>query len=149
MCALTLDPASLPRNRFFWVYEEPHARRAHGRAHALRRLYAHLSVRFRQSALRVSIQDEERGLFIVYRDEMLALNRRLHLTQLEASLLRLLLARDEVPLPPLLQAGHSDRLRVASALERLRAFPGLPDPSGWRDILAPLAPAAEPSNTTE
>lgn len=149
MCAITLDPSSVPRNRFFWVYEEPRARRAHGRAHALRRLYEHLADRFRRGSSPVTIQDHDRGLLVAYRDDVLALHRRVHLTPLETSLLRLLLARDVLSLPPLLQAGHGDRLRVASALDRLRTFPGLPDPSGWRDVLAPLSPAADPSNTTE
>jgi hypothetical protein len=149
MCAIALDPDSLPRNRYFWVYEQARARRAHGRAYALRRLHEQLVQLFGRTAPAMTIGEEERGVRIAYRDEGLSLIRRIHLSPLETSLLRLLLARDVVELPPLLQAHPLDRLRVAAALERIRTYPGLPDPSGWRDVLAPLAPAAAPSNTTE
>jgi len=149
LCALALDPESVPRNRYFWVYEEPRARRAHGRAHALRRLRGQLAQMLRSQAAAFHVREQESGLCITYRDEGLELTRRVHLRTLEISLLRLLLARDGVPVPALLQPGAQDRARVAASLLRIRMHPRLPEPSGWQDVLAPLAPATQASNTTE
>ncbi len=146
LCAITLDPTSLPRNRYFWVYSEARARRAHGRAYSLRRLSDDIMERLARYPC--SVAEEGRGLRIAYRDEALTLVRRIHLGALETSLLRLLLARGATHVPALLRASHVDRLRVAAALERIRRHPRLPDPSGWGDVLSPMDPAT-PSNTTE
>ncbi len=133
LCAVALDPQSVPRNRFFWVYAEPRARRAHARAHALRRLYGQLVplLRARQP---VGATEQDRGLRIVYRDETLSLVRTLHLGALEASLLRLLL-RQVPDVPECLRAVDGDRRRVLAALSKVRGHSGLPPPSEWLDAL--------------
>lgn len=144
LCAIALDPTSLPRNRYYWVYADVGARRAHGRAYALRRLREELV----DLACPFTVVEEERGILIAYRDAALSLLRRVHLSALEASVLRVLLARQDVRVPALLRVNSDDRRRVASALGQVRGYPGLPDPAGWDDILEPI-PLAPPSNTTE
>jgi hypothetical protein len=94
------------------------------------------------------IGEEDRGVRIAYRDESLALVRRIHLGGLEASLIRLLLFRAGVQAPEPLRVRDGDRRRVAAALQKIRTHPDLPDPSGWIDRLPVIAPGVA-SNTTE
>lgn len=148
LCAIALDPESLPRNRYFWVYAEPRARRAHGRAYSLRRLNRQLVELLKNDHVLMMIGEEDRGVRIAYRDESLALVRRIHLGGLEASLIRLLLFRAGVQAPEPLRVRDGDRRRVAAALQKIRTHPDLPDPSGWIDRLPVIAPGVA-SNTTE
>lgn len=148
LCAIALDPQSLPRNRYFWVYAEARARRAHGRAYSLRRLYRQLVGLLSKEDVLMMIGEEDRGVRIAYRDESVALVRRIHLGALEASLIRLLLFRAGVQVPEPLRVEDGDRQRVAAALQKIRTHPDLPDPSGWIDRLPVIVPG-EASNTTE
>lgn len=148
LCAIALDPESLPRNRYFWVYAEARARRAHGRAYSLRRLVRQLVELLGKKDVLMMIGEEDRGVRIAYRDESLALVRRIHLGALEASLVRLLLFRAGGPAPEPLRVKDVDRRRVAAALAKIRNHPELPDPRGWIDRLPIVAPGAA-SNTTE
>lgn len=142
LCAVALDPQSVPRNRFYWVYAEPRARRAHARAHALRRLYRQLVPMLRDGKP-IGAVEQDRGLRIVYRDEPLSLVRTLHLGALEASLLRLLL-RPLPDVPACLREVDGDRRRVMAALSNVRGHPGLPPASEWLDALMRSQANAEP-----
>jgi hypothetical protein len=98
----------------------------HGRARALRRLASELGLLLRNAPERVQVSDVDRGLRIGYRDDVLALRRRVTTTPLEASLLRALLSGVQVPLPDLLRPRIADWGRIHAALRRLDAHPEIP-----------------------
>ena len=114
LCALALDPCSVPRNRHFLLYTAPPAREAHRRAGALRRLRRLVAEMLRSGQPRIDLHEHDGGLRLHYRDESLALQRAIALGPLEASLLRCMLG-DGAASPWTPRA--EDRERVRAALE--------------------------------
>ena len=125
LCAITLRPGLFPRNRYFSVYTEPRARRAHGSAYALRRLSNEVIRLLHDESVMLFVTATELGVRIAYRDEALSMRRRISLGSLETSLLRVMLARGRAPVPPMLRVAPHDRARIRAALRRLRGYPGL------------------------
>ena len=117
LCALALDPCSVPRNRWFQLYTAPPARAAHRRAGSLRRLRGTLLAILRTGSVQLVCVASEAGLALRYHDQSLSLQRTVSLTELEASVLRCLMADDAVP--PELTPGTVDRDRVRAALRTL------------------------------
>jgi hypothetical protein len=112
LCALALDPCSVPRNRHFLLYTAPPARAAHRRAGALRRLRRLVAEMLHSGRPHIEIQEQDGGLRLDYHDESLALQRAIALGPLEASLLRCMLGDGASgPLSP--RADDRERVRAA------------------------------------
>jgi hypothetical protein len=124
LCAVALEPQGISRNRFFWAYSEPKARRAHARALSLRRLVQQIAPLLSERSAHVTVAETDRGFRMTYRDERLALRRTVHLTPLEASLVRLMLPNFPL-LPEVLRQRDEDRTRVLTALRGLLGSPEL------------------------
>ena len=112
LCALALDPCSVPRNRHFLLYTAPPARAAHRRAGALRRLRRLVADMLQSGFPRMEIHEHDGGLRLHYQDESLALQRAISLAPLEASLLRCMLG-DGATGPWSPRAGDRERVRAA------------------------------------
>lgn len=121
LCALALDPCSIPRNRYFLLYTAPDARAAHRRAAMLRRVRTLVERVMDAGSTSMQVEQDADGLRLQYRDEALALQRSIWLGPLEASLLRCMLARDEGELCVV----DEDRARVRQALRSLDARFGI------------------------
>ena len=122
LCALALDPCSVPRNRHFLLYTAASARAAHRRAGALRRLKRLVSDMLQLGAPPIDIDEHEGGLRLRYHDQTLSLHRAVALGPLEASLLRCMLGHNAIGQ---LSPEQQDRERVRAALRTVDARYGI------------------------
>ena len=139
-CVVFLDPGSVSRNRFFSVYADPKARRAHARAHALRRLFRRI-IGMIVDGRCPEVVAQDSGLRIGYRDDGLSLVRTVHLGVLDASLFRVLLGIElrhrgfSQILPACLRETEGDRACVIASLDTVLGLLGLPRAVDWLDAL--------------
>jgi hypothetical protein len=117
VAALTLDPSTFSRNRFFELYRSQTMQRARRRAARLRSLVRLLAVAGAEVA-REALADGEH--LVRVRVPALGLERTVRLTELEASLLEYLVAR--LRGEPLAES-DVDRLRVEACLSSLAGEP--------------------------
>jgi len=121
LCALVLAPKTLPRNRYFSLYEDPTAKRIRRRAARVRGIIRQLVNEGRERAEITGEQVLADGrLLIRYQIEALALHRTTALSALEAAALHYALFRAGKG-----QLDPADRRIVETALERLGVGLGL------------------------
>lgn len=115
LCALVLAPASLSRNRFFTLYEDPTLRRVRRRAARVRSLVGMLvGNRGRKSEITGERVLDDGRVLIRYRVPDIDFHGTSALSELEASVLRYALHRAGVGALP-----DEDRARVEEALLEL------------------------------
>lgn len=115
LCALVLAPKTLPRNRYFSLYEDATAKRIRRRAARVRGIIRQLVNDGRERAEITGEQVLADGrLLIRYQIEALALHRTTALSALEAAALHYALYRAGKG-----QLDPADRRIVETALERL------------------------------
>jgi hypothetical protein len=120
VCALSLDPAVLSRNRHFALYTSPAMRRAHGRARALRLLARDLRQVEPRELTRLELREAPGcAVHLVYRDSAASLTRRVVLEAFEVSLLKLLVAARGHSPPHRLSATDADRDEIRARLGRI------------------------------
>jgi hypothetical protein len=115
LCALILAPHTFPRNRFFWLFEQPDARRVRRRAARIRGIIRQLTSRGSDPAEITGEQVLKDGRVLIrYRVGRLSLRRTTALSALEAAALHYAVHR--AGMGPI---EESDRLAVENALHRL------------------------------
>lgn len=124
LCALVLAPATYARNRFYWLYADPAAKRVRMRAAQLRGIVRQLAGRdgTRASVLEARAADEGDRRLLRYQVPSMGLERTALLERLEDAVVRYALERAGAS--ALLPLDAADRTLVEAALARLASrFP--------------------------